>query len=89
MGTAATTIKVRASVEERELVDRAATAQGKTRTDFILQASVEAAGRVLLDRVFSEIDEERIKALDTVMSQPVGNNEAVRRLLVKNSPWDR
>ena len=86
---AATVINVRAPLEVRELIDRAATAQGKTRTDFILEASAEAAKRVLLDQVFFQVDEARMKAFTAVMEQSIEHNDAVRRLLAKKSPWQR
>lgn len=88
MQAAAITINVRAPVELRDLIDRAASAQGKTRTDFILEASAEAAQRVLLDQVFFQVTEERMQAFHAVMEQPIKNNEAVRRLMAKKSPWE-
>src|SRR5690606_7616105 len=89
MQAKATTINVRAPVEVRELIDRAAQAQGKTRTDFILEASTEVARRVLLDQVFFQVDEERMKAFHAVMDLPIAHNEAVQSLLAKPPPWDR
>jgi uncharacterized protein (DUF1778 family) len=89
MQAAAITINVRAPVELRDLIDRAANVQGKTRTDFILEASTEAAQRVLLDQVFFQVSEEQMKAFHDVMERPIKNNEAVRRLLAKKSPWER
>jgi uncharacterized protein (DUF1778 family) len=89
MQAAAITINVRAPVELRDLIDRAANVQGKTRTDFILEASTEAAQRVLLDQVFFQVSEEQMKAFHDVMGRPIKNNEAVRRLLAKKSPWER
>ncbi|MGC4394865.1 DUF1778 domain-containing protein [Hydrogenophaga sp. T2] len=87
MQAAATTINVRAPAEVRDLIDRAAQAQGKTRTDFMLEASVEAARRVLLDQVFFQADEAQMKAFQAVMEQPVEYNAAVRALLSRRTPW--
>ena len=89
MHATATTIHVRASAEVRDLIDRAATVQGKTRTDFILEASTSAAQRVLLDQVFFQVNEKQMKAFHAVMDKPIQNNEAVRRLLAEKSPWER
>jgi uncharacterized protein (DUF1778 family) len=86
---AATTINVRASAEVRDLIDRAASAQGKTRTDFMLEASTEAARRVLLDQVYFELDEKRLKAFHAILEQPVGNPQALRKLLARKAPWGR
>ncbi|MBC5764666.1 DUF1778 domain-containing protein [Ramlibacter albus] len=89
MQSTATTINVRASRQVRDLIDRAAEVQGKTRTDFILQASAEAARRVLLDQVFFEIDAKQMKAFNEVLEQPIMKNRAVRQLLAKKAPWER
>lgn len=43
------TIKVRASPEQRDLIDRAARLLGNSRSDFILEAACERAQSVLLD----------------------------------------
>lgn len=86
---AATTINVRAPAEVRDLIDRAASAQGKTRTDFMLEASTEAARRVLLDQVYFELDEKRLKAFQAILDQPVGNPQALSKLLARKAPWER
>ena len=62
MQPVATTINVRTSTEVRELIDRAAMVQGKTRTDFMLEAATEAAHRVLLDPAFFRLDQAQWKA---------------------------
>ena len=85
----AATINVRASTEVRELIDRAATVQGKTRTDFMLEAATEAARRVLLDQAFFQLDEAQWKAFNDVLEAPMGNPQAVKRLLARKSPWER
>ena len=89
MQPATTTINVRASAEVRDLIDRAASAQGKTRTDFILEASTVAARQVLLDQVFFQVDKAQMKAFNAAMDQPLGKNQALRRLLATKSPWER
>jgi uncharacterized protein (DUF1778 family) len=88
MQSAATTINVRAPGHVRDLIDRAASAQGKSRTDFMLEASAEAAQRVLLDQAFFQVDESRFKAFQAALDQPVKNKQALKRLLSGKSPWE-
>ena len=85
----ATTINVRAPAEVRDLIDQAARAQGKTRTDFILESSMEAAQRVLLDQAFFQVSEAQLKSFHAVMEQPVEHNRALQGLLGTKSPWER
>jgi uncharacterized protein (DUF1778 family) len=47
------TIKLRASPEQRDLIDRAAGLLGKNRSDFMLEAACDRARTVVLDQVFS------------------------------------
>lgn len=89
MTASTTTINFRATMEFRDLIDRAAQAQGKTRTDFILDASTEAAQRVLMDQAFFQLDAAQMQAFQAVLDQPIEDNEAVRRLLAKKAPWER
>ena len=44
------TINLRASAEQKALIDRAASRLGKTRTDFMLDSAREAAEDTLLDQ---------------------------------------
>lgn len=45
------TLNIRIKPEERNLIDRAAKASGKNRTDFMLDAARSAAEKTLLDQV--------------------------------------
>ncbi len=47
--TSSAVINLRTPPAQRELIDRAARLQGKSRTDFMLEASREKAEQVLLD----------------------------------------
>ncbi|WP_236502760.1 DUF1778 domain-containing protein, partial [Xanthomonas perforans] len=44
------TLNIRIKPEERSLIDRAAKARGKNRTDFVLEAARSAAEEALLDQ---------------------------------------
>jgi uncharacterized protein (DUF1778 family) len=89
MQVAAAIISFRAPVPVLDLIDRAARAQGKTRNDFILDASIESAQRVLLDQVFFEMGAEQMTAFQTATEQPLQKNEAVQSLLSRKSRWGR
>ncbi len=51
-------LNLRIKPEERSLIDRAAAAAGKNRTDFILDAARRAAEEALLDRVLFSVTPE-------------------------------
>jgi uncharacterized protein (DUF1778 family) len=82
------TLNIRIKPEERGLIDRAAKARGKNRTDFILDAARLAAEETLLDQtviaVSPEIHAEFIARLD----MPPRPNERLRKTMQTPAHWD-
>jgi uncharacterized protein (DUF1778 family) len=80
-------INLRAKPEQRDLIDQAAAALGKTRSDFMLEAACDRAQSVLLDRVVFRLDERRfedfLRRLDAPPASPVG----LDRLMAVKAPW--
>jgi uncharacterized protein (DUF1778 family) len=81
-------LNMRIKPATRNLIDRAAELLGKTRTDFMLEASERRAEEVLLDRsvftVSAEIYAEYLARLDA----PAQPNERLRRTMSSKAPWD-
>lgn len=87
--TASTVINLRTPASQRELIDRAARLQGKSRTEFMLEASREKAQQVLLDQTLFSMTPEQYKGFIALMDAPLGKNAALQRLLATRSPWER
>lgn len=83
------TINLRANRRQRTLIDRAAEALGKNRSDFMLDAACREADAVLLDRRFFLLDEKAYRRFITVLDKPPADNQRLRRLLTRKAPWDR
>ncbi|KSV65560.1 hypothetical protein N183_33790 [Sinorhizobium sp. Sb3] len=81
-------LNMRIKPATRNLIDRAAELLGKTRTDFMLEASERRAEEVLLDRsvftVSSEIYAEYLARLEA----PAQTNERLKRTMSTKAPWD-
>lgn len=86
--TTASVINLRAPASQRELIDRAAKLQGKSRTEFMLEASREKAQQVLLDQTLFVLTPQQYKAFVTLLDAPLAKNAAVQRLLAKKAPWE-
>lgn len=86
--SSSTVISLRASTAQRDLIDRAAQLQGKSRTDFMLEASREKAEHVLLDQTLFTVTSKQYKAFVALMDTPLTRNKAVKRLLAKRAPWE-
>ncbi|MEZ5727448.1 MAG: DUF1778 domain-containing protein [Burkholderiaceae bacterium] len=80
-------INLRARPEQRDLIDEAAAALGKTRSDFMLEAACERARSVLLDQVFFNLDADRFRQFVQQLDAPVAPNEGLERLLAVEPPW--
>lgn len=82
------TLNIRIRPEERSLIDRAAQAQGKNRTDFILEAARRAAEDALLDRAVIAASPEAYAEFLARLDAPPKPNERLRRTLRTPAPWD-
>ena len=69
--TASTVINLRTPASQRELIDRAAQLQGKSRTEFMLEASREKAQQVLLDQTLFSVTPKQYKAFIALMDAPL------------------
>ena len=83
------TINLRAKRGQRALIDRAAEALGKNRSDFMLDAACREAGAVLADRRFFLLDESAYKRFTAALDKPPADNPRLRRLLASKAPWER
>jgi uncharacterized protein (DUF1778 family) len=83
------TINLRASRKQKILIDRAAEALGRSRSDFMLDTACREAESVLLDRRYFALSEEAFKRFTRMLDSPPKNNPRLRRLLQTKAPWDR
>lgn len=90
--TAATreiSINLRARHGQRDLIDRAAEAQGKNRSEFMLQAACEKAQEVLLDRTFFALDKKSYDRFLRLLNTPVKPSAGLKKLLASSAAWER
>ena len=83
------TINLRASRKQKVLIDRAAEALGRSRSDFMLDTACREAESVLLDRRYFALSEEAFKRFSRILDHPPKDNPRLRRLLQTKAPWDR
>jgi uncharacterized protein (DUF1778 family) len=89
-GARSTTISLRIAMPRRDLIDRAAKATGKTRTDFILESAARAAEEALLDRRMFQLDDAAYSAFVAALDAPLQPHAVarLRKLLAKPAPWE-
>ena len=82
-------ISVRASREQKALMDRAAQAVCKSRSDFMLETACREAQAVLLDRCYFAVSEIAFWRFTATLNNPPAANPKLRRLLHTKAPWDQ
>ena len=81
-------LNLRIRPEERGLIDRAAKALGKNRTDFMLDAARRAAQEALLDRTIFTVSPKVYAEFLARLDVPPQPNERLRRTMRTSAPWE-
>jgi uncharacterized protein (DUF1778 family) len=82
------TLNIRIKPEERGLIDRAAKARGKNRTEFVLEAARIAAEEAILDQAILSVTPEAYQAFLEQLDLPPKPNERLRKTMQASAPWD-
>jgi uncharacterized protein (DUF1778 family) len=83
------TINLRASRKQKVLIDRAAEALGRSRSDFMLDSACREAESVLLDWRYFSLSEDDFRKFTALLDRAPKDNPKLRRLLHTKAPWDR
>ena len=83
------TINIRIEEERRTLIDRAAEAAGKDRTQFVLDAATREATTVLLDQRYFQLDTDAFAKFNAALDASPAENPRLRELLSGKAPWER
>lgn len=82
-------INLRISRGQKDLIDRAAQALSRNRSDFMLEAACRKAEDVLLDRRYFALSDEAFKRFTAMLDKPPASNPRLARLLKAKAPWDK
>ncbi|MBM3552086.1 MAG: DUF1778 domain-containing protein [Alphaproteobacteria bacterium] len=82
-------VNLRMAQEDRNVIDRAAKAAGKTRTEFMVEASRRAAHETLLDTNLLIVDEKTFDRFRSLFDAPAKPNARLHKLMNMKAPWDR
>jgi len=83
------TISLRASADQKALIDRAAKRLGKSRTEFVLDTMREASENVLLDQCVFSVEASTFDAFNAALDAPPEPNDGLRSTLRTLAPWDK
>jgi uncharacterized protein (DUF1778 family) len=83
------TINLRATRQQKALIDRAVEALGRSRSDFMLETVSRGAESVLLDRRYFVLSDDAFQRFVAMLDRPPKDNPRLRRLLQIKPPWER
>jgi uncharacterized protein (DUF1778 family) len=82
-------INLRASRRQKSIIDRAAHALGRSRSEFMLESACREAESVLLDRRYFELSDDAFRRFTAMLDAPPADNPKLRRLLNTKAPWEK
>ena len=81
-------ISIRVQRRQRDLIDRAADALGRNRSEFMLDAACRAAEDVLLDQRLIQLSPEAWEQFNAMLDAPARDLPRLRALLAAKPVWD-
>ena len=85
--TASVSLSLRISPIDRNLIDRAAMAANKSRSEFLLESARAAATEALLDRRLFMLSPLQLKAFEKALDKTPSLNEVAKALKKRPNPW--
>src|SRR5437870_9871745 len=82
-------INLRASKQQKTLIDQAAELLDVTRSEFMLDVARREAEALLLDQNHFSVSEEKFKRFMAALDEPPKGNAKLRKLLQSKAPWER
>lgn len=82
-------INLRIDASTRQLIDDAANALGKTRTEFMIETARRQAVDVLLDQRLFSLDADQFDAFTQALENPPAPGPKLRALLKRKPAWER
>ena len=79
-------VNLRVREDTRTLIDRAAQSQGKSRSEFMIDAARRAAEEALLDQTLVRVEPETYAHFLNVLDKPPGG-AGYKRLMRATKPW--
>lgn len=83
------TINLRTTSAQKAVIERAAETSGKTRTAFILDATLQRAEAVLSDRTHFVLSDAQMNRFVAALDAPLPNPGALHSLLSRTPHWTR
>ena len=87
--TASSALSLRISPKDRKLIDRAAQALNKSRTEFMLESARAAATDALLDQRLFLLEPAEFRKFEKALARAPKSSDLLGRLAKRPSPWTK
>jgi uncharacterized protein (DUF1778 family) len=81
-------VNLRVRTDTQSLIDRAASMLGRSRSDFMIEASRKAAEDAILDQRVIAVSAEAYHAFLAILDRPARANELLRQTMQTPAPWE-
>jgi uncharacterized protein (DUF1778 family) len=81
-------LSIRTTIEDKELIARAAEKENKNISDFVLENALSAAEAIVHDDAHLSLDEKRWRKFISVLDAPPRSIPALRKLLTEPGVFD-
>ncbi len=82
-------VNLRVREDTRSLIDKAASIQGRSRTDFMIEAARRAAEDAILDQRVIMVSQESYDHFLAILERPPEVSEELVKLMRTKAPWDQ
>ena len=82
-------VNLRVREDTRALIDKAAGIQGRSRTDFMIEAARRAAEEAILDQRVIMVSRESYDHFLAILERPPEVSEELVKLMRTKAPWDQ
>lgn len=82
-------VNLRVREDTRALIDKAANIQGRSRTDFMIEAARRAAEEAILDQRVIMVSRESYDHFLAILDRPPEVSEKLIKLMRTKAPWDQ
>jgi uncharacterized protein (DUF1778 family) len=83
------TVNIRVRQQQQDLIDRAAKALGKTRSEFMLDTACREAENVLLEQQLFRLGEDAFDDFVRALDAPPADNPKLRALVRRTPLWEK
>lgn len=82
-------VNLRVPRQPLSIIDRAAAMLGRSRTEFMIEASRRAAEDAILDQSVISVDPEKYQAFVEMLDRPAQPNDRLRAMMERTPLWEK